>query len=980
MLRRLVVSVLVIAAAVGLGRSLLASGAAIGEGAASLTTVQVVEFYHPGLDHYFMTADPIEIEAIDAGILDGWARTGYEFLAYSTASVGAGLSPVCRFYGLPAAGLDSHFYSGSPAECAAVLGEFPSSWVLESSDVFQVQMPDASAGTCADGTEPVYRLWNNRTDSNHRYTTDPNVRMEMIASGYISEGYGPNGVAFCAPTSPSASISVMELAPDTFDFSAIATPSSGAQIVAYAWDFGDGGSATRATASHQFTMSGAYPVVLTVTDSKNVATNAVKTVTATKTDFDARKSAPGVVRWFDFDTAAQLGTVDRPGNFGILSGTSAAPVLDSIVKASGTGSLRMDVPSQSGPNAGGTWYANFSPDLLTQFGENSEFFIQWRQRFNQAFIDTFFQQSGGTPAAIKQAIITTGDQPGKVYNSCEATEVVVTTYAQHRFPTAYNSCAGSGSTTHAPYSGFYEPIGSGDFLLENTVPSPGCTYSQARAAPPTATPPGCFSWVANEWMTFQVGITLGPRDNTTNDFSNSRFRLWAAREGQPSQLLIDWQPGVKGYFPLAAGPAAQNQQFGKIWLLPYMTSKDPTQVHPLAQTWYDELIVSRQRIPDPGTATTAATPTSSGSTGTQTTLSALPANTAADLGGYQCSDAQGEWAGMCRYVTDFSGMVYDQKRQQMVVFGGGHASTNYDAINTFPSSSLRWLEEYAPTPATAMTVANYDYTRGAWLSGSDGGPYPRAAARHTVDLMDVVGDELILLGVVEGSAKGTASGDTTDKLFRTSARIAHYNFASKAWSFSNVPGINDWSASAYDPVSGKIIILGSYTLSVYDPAARTLTTAVNLTGFAGLAHIAHEDGSGFSQNPLRYNNNLVYFPPNQKMYYFERFSGGVYEVNLNRGNFSGSTITLLNTTGTAPPNTEIGYGYDSVNGIIGGGPVNNVFYAFDPATKAWTAQKIQGGAPGSVAFHALDYDPINNVFIFITDKASGRRTWAYRYK
>src|SRR5262245_21560060 len=103
-----------------------------------LTTVEVIEYYDAGLDHYFITADPVEIYILDAGILQGWVRTGYEFPAYSTDSVGAGWSPVCRLYGLTASGLDSHFYSASPAECAAVLARFASSWVLESSDVFQV--------------------------------------------------------------------------------------------------------------------------------------------------------------------------------------------------------------------------------------------------------------------------------------------------------------------------------------------------------------------------------------------------------------------------------------------------------------------------------------------------------------------------------------------------------------------------------------------------------------------------------------------------------------------------------------------------------------------------------------------------------------------------------------------------------------------------------------------------------------------------
>ncbi len=44
----------------------------------------------------------------------------------------------------------------------------------------------------------VYRLWNNRADSNHRYTTDPTLKAAMIAKGYIAEGYGPDATIMCA--------------------------------------------------------------------------------------------------------------------------------------------------------------------------------------------------------------------------------------------------------------------------------------------------------------------------------------------------------------------------------------------------------------------------------------------------------------------------------------------------------------------------------------------------------------------------------------------------------------------------------------------------------------------------------------------------------------------------------------------------------------------------------------------------------------
>ncbi|MDQ6621670.1 MAG: hypothetical protein M3Z31_18600 [Pseudomonadota bacterium] len=55
-------------------------------------------------------------------------------------------------------------------------------------------------GICPIGFVPLYRLWNARTDSNHRYTTDPAVRDAMIRRGYVLEGIGPTPIAMCAPS------------------------------------------------------------------------------------------------------------------------------------------------------------------------------------------------------------------------------------------------------------------------------------------------------------------------------------------------------------------------------------------------------------------------------------------------------------------------------------------------------------------------------------------------------------------------------------------------------------------------------------------------------------------------------------------------------------------------------------------------------------------------------------------------------------
>lgn len=44
----------------------------------------------------------------------------------------------------------------------------------------------------------MYRLWNQRVDSNHRDTTSTAIKAQMVAAGYLAEGYGPDDVAMCA--------------------------------------------------------------------------------------------------------------------------------------------------------------------------------------------------------------------------------------------------------------------------------------------------------------------------------------------------------------------------------------------------------------------------------------------------------------------------------------------------------------------------------------------------------------------------------------------------------------------------------------------------------------------------------------------------------------------------------------------------------------------------------------------------------------
>lgn len=208
---------------------------------AAATLLDALEYYNTALDHYFVTASADEINKLDTGYFVGWQRTGLSFKVADPATVASTLSPVCRFYGSPSAGLDSHFYSASPAECQAVAARFPGVWLLESNDVFGVALPDTISGACPSGMLPIYRAWNNRVDSNHRYTSDPNVQQRMIAKGYIAEGYGSPSmpVAMCSPTvdpaaKPACSLGASNGFPPANSFVTLSATCSGSPG-SYAW-------------------------------------------------------------------------------------------------------------------------------------------------------------------------------------------------------------------------------------------------------------------------------------------------------------------------------------------------------------------------------------------------------------------------------------------------------------------------------------------------------------------------------------------------------------------------------------------------------------------------------------------------------------------------------------------------------------------------------------------------------------------------
>jgi hypothetical protein len=153
----------------------------------------VIEFFYPPLNTYFLTASPAEAAFIDAGgVGTAWVRTGFHFRAWAADNAASGALPVCRFTGTPNIGPSSHFFTADDNECTVV--KTNPYWLYEGV-AFRALPP--SGGVCAAGMTPVVRFFWSGTEVallRHRYVVDPAEAARMRAAGWLEEG-----VVFCAP-------------------------------------------------------------------------------------------------------------------------------------------------------------------------------------------------------------------------------------------------------------------------------------------------------------------------------------------------------------------------------------------------------------------------------------------------------------------------------------------------------------------------------------------------------------------------------------------------------------------------------------------------------------------------------------------------------------------------------------------------------------------------------------------------------------
>ena len=181
---------------------------------------QVVEYYHPLLKHYFITASATDTRLVDSGGAgEGWVRTGRTFGAWSSRNAApADATSVRRFY---SEGANSHVYVASNAdisllqgleakERASIVGTAKRflGWGDEG-EAFLTVLP--KNGQCPAGTDAITRIYNDRNanseGSNHRYVSDDSLTLSMTDRNWQAEG-----VVFCSPASvASAGVSASKV-------------------------------------------------------------------------------------------------------------------------------------------------------------------------------------------------------------------------------------------------------------------------------------------------------------------------------------------------------------------------------------------------------------------------------------------------------------------------------------------------------------------------------------------------------------------------------------------------------------------------------------------------------------------------------------------------------------------------------------------------------------------------------------------------
>jgi len=306
--------------------------------------------------------------------------------------------------------------------------------------------------------------------------------------------------------------------------------------------------------------------------------------------------ASSIVSGQDFDAApptcaAPCSTYAPGQQIYVRYYNSGTPASDCTVSADGPCSLKFTVTNGSFQGDAGLYDYNFSPNFANgtgQFGPGQEVFIQYKLRFDPGILGTFSGAGG-----LKHDITTEGDTSTVSAGDCSNSPGEIVTLQDNTGgfsgPWMYVNCGFSTGTLNFTNQG-YSPLQlpgapSSNFLDQNAS---GCPHYSNQGI--QISDPSCFIYQGNEWFTVQKHIKIGSWGT-----ASSVIEQWFAHASAPSVITSNASDAA---IP-NDGSGGASGKYGKIQLSTYNTGANWT-VNTAA--WFDDLIVSTRRIPDPDIA------------------------------------------------------------------------------------------------------------------------------------------------------------------------------------------------------------------------------------------------------------------------------------------------------------------------------------------------------------------------------------------
>jgi hypothetical protein len=266
----------------------------------------------------------------------------------------------------------------------------------------------------------------------------------------------------------------------------------------------------------------------------------------------------------------------------VENGICYYPTIDTSIKRTGAGSLKIDFPSNSGGTTGGYFTVPFKGlDLpRASVGPNSslgsELWFQWHQRVDANMLN---QDFGDPYSTGWKQIILVGDPPGATGDF------------------AYNVVVNNGGLRGVAQFYYRVPFGSGLVSppgevqnksgISATYPN-GCSYGfQAGATSGFSsnrfyTQPPCTRYQADVWHEYTLHVKIVGASGA----ASSLIELYI------DGVLVSQDPAATIYWANGTGTGG----YGQFYLDPQMTGKNSIPAHPPGRTWFDDVVISTRPI------------------------------------------------------------------------------------------------------------------------------------------------------------------------------------------------------------------------------------------------------------------------------------------------------------------------------------------------------------------------------------------------